>query len=756
MLPCPPTRLSLTVADVQDFDQKFRAKQAARHIHARETGLRVAPSAQRLTKLDIVTAEANQGRQRAESSSSQATICSADEVWEQDNDQAHHNNARFDHARARDLKASQEGCLREAGDSAPRNIRRMREYTAVTPRPTSNAERATRMTCTGWRRVPKVESLHPPAPPIPEHAVRSILTQSSQSPSHDSSTLELSLDPGAPVFIPQMRLGSTASLSAESDPEESRNSGQQRNLHGIHSSTHLRIRPSFERNAQALASDPGHQHTSLEVPTRFTPVRLAHSRGGSRSSDQNAALRGAIAGLDRHPPTQRHRASPSINDRSTHNTQVPFPMRPSSQHSPATIQRARRRTSPIHNAEGAARRPPPATRLRSTSPVTSISSSSTPNFFRASRAPSQSTLSRSSSLTSKDNVASPRRDGLRCPDDTTRWENELVNVLEENWLSRNSPLDELAQQLSRMVTHPRSVGRLSERHPGNSRRKSPLTGGSFRLDQCCERSSGNADNNDLKDGTLGSAQTPVEHMSAAPNRTMGTFRQAKDDLHEYGTTCFGSEDPVALALALSPPEIPLSPAARTSPSPPGTSSVHAPLIERLEPGITSSPTAVHSRDSANSSTAPARDTINTAIPRLSIYDDSKSPETQPRTPADISRNPRRARRCSDMTTAALVSSSKVHTPTQPAASGGTTVDRSTYPASSWHLRTSPDEERNRSRAWTSVVRRDSAIEATASENDIESNLHDLEADRRTWIDRRQDGSLDVTPPKEGRFERFLS
>lgn len=42
-----------------------------------------------------------------------------------------------------------------------------------------------------------------------------------------------------------------------------------------------------------------------------------------------------------------------------------------------------------------------------------------------------------------------------------------------------------------------------------------------------------------------------------------------------------------------------------------------------------------------------------------------------------------------------------------------------------------------------------------SENDVEGTLAGLDADRRTWMERREDGNLDVTPPREGRFERYL-
>lgn len=44
----------------------------------------------------------------------------------------------------------------------------------------------------------------------------------------------------------------------------------------------------------------------------------------------------------------------------------------------------------------------------------------------------------------------------------------------------------------------------------------------------------------------------------------------------------------------------------------------------------------------------------------------------------------------------------------------------------------------------------------SSENEIEPVIGELEQDRRTWMRRQEDGSLDVTPPAEGRFERFLS
>ncbi|KAF2766496.1 hypothetical protein EJ03DRAFT_176634 [Teratosphaeria nubilosa] len=45
------------------------------------------------------------------------------------------------------------------------------------------------------------------------------------------------------------------------------------------------------------------------------------------------------------------------------------------------------------------------------------------------------------------------------------------------------------------------------------------------------------------------------------------------------------------------------------------------------------------------------------------------------------------------------------------------------------------------------------------ENDLDGQLSrhpELEEDRRTWFSRQEDGSLESTPPREGRFEQYLS
>jgi hypothetical protein len=51
------------------------------------------------------------------------------------------------------------------------------------------------------------------------------------------------------------------------------------------------------------------------------------------------------------------------------------------------------------------------------------------------------------------------------------------------------------------------------------------------------------------------------------------------------------------------------------------------------------------------------------------------------------------------------------------------------------------------------ARRDGS--GNGAENEMEGQLAGLESERAAWVRRRQGGSLDVTPPGLGRFERFL-
>lgn len=119
-----------------------------------------------------------------------------------------------------------------------------------------------------------------------------------------------------------------------------------------------------------------------------------------------------------------------------------------------------------------------------------------------------------------------------------------------------------------------------------------------------------------------------------------------------------------------------------------------------------------------------RKPVPVTTPKVQVYDDSLPPATQPRTPADFG-GARRARGRSDI----------VHQQAPP------------LPSSSRDVALPPGRHQHRH-----------TYPAEAAENDVlDAHLVGLEEDRRRWAGRRwEDGSLEVTPPREGRFERFLS
>jgi hypothetical protein len=56
---------------------------------------------------------------------------------------------------------------------------------------------------------------------------------------------------------------------------------------------------------------------------------------------------------------------------------------------------------------------------------------------------------------------------------------------------------------------------------------------------------------------------------------------------------------------------------------------------------------------------------------------------------------------------------------------------------------------------TPGIRERNVSNRNETENEEEAQMAGLERDRAVWVRRRQGGSLDVTPPGHGRFERFL-
>jgi len=140
-------------------------------------------------------------------------------------------------------------------------------------------------------------------------------------------------------------------------------------------------------------------------------------------------------------------------------------------------------------------------------------------------------------------------------------------------------------------------------------------------------------------------------------------------------------------------------------------------------------------------------TTTTATPKVPIYNDATPAHLQPQTPADLHRSSRHARNRSDSSAhrEAFCVGQVLVAPRPPIPERR--AYRNTYPANttggnSVHARTDG----------SALSQRDGRDEP---ENGAQGLLSGLESDRAVWVRRRQGGSMDVTPPGQGRFERFL-
>lgn len=302
---------------------------------------------------------------------------------------------------------------------------------------------------------------------------------------------------------------------------------------------------------------------------------------------------------------------------------------------------------------------------------------------------------------------------------------------------RNSPLDELTERLSRM----RSVGHSWGRPPSGRTRPSLLNGNPFGPISTTDEARMRVNDTMPFRPSIAPVQRPVEQEEDVPDA-----------------------DPVALSLAL-PPSLPLPSGAQIVPSsPPLPGSFPTspmPALAQISPSRACD---------FSTSPIPRKPLPRTATtPKINVYDDSQPPNTQPQTPADVGRS-RRTRKNSasvaqqspTMTGSGTVESlpedsqrrpsrdtrSSIppsHTGHRTAASTSTTSETTVVA----NLSRAAHRERARRRAPTQR-------NSEQAEIDAEDQLLGLEEDRRTWLSRHGDGTLEITPPKEGRFERFLS
>lgn len=605
------------------------------------------------------------------------------------------------------------------------------------------------------RRIQRVPtSWHPDVPqPVPEL----ILPDGELEP---RPAMNPALDPGAPVFVPRIRFGTVVSSSGEDDVAVTAPEPQWSSMDSTHSSSNLRLRSSAEQNV-----DPPFRHRVNASTQQNRQAQPAHRRR-SRLSDQNDVARDPAPILERYPllrPSTRH--VPQRHTSGSHRTVVMPGHRYSRSPSTASLHAA---ATAVHQEEVplVPTAPPALVQLdgpeehapysRALSPPVSFSSRSTPNLLHPAlsgpRVPSDSSSFASARI---ETPASRRIPSMvsAASGASSIISNQpsytVVDAATELLQMRNSPLDDLTERLSRIsFSRPRSAGRSWDRPPTRKARVSLLAGDPFRQEP-----------------------SPVPPSSPTPAATDAAVA-VSGAVHVLGTGTVGhltsssgyhaltSNEALPIHTLASSPTLVSSPALPSTP-PAGVakaSSPRQPLDQRSPAKARETPGSAVRRK-------PVPKTPGT--PRVRVYNDAEPSHTQPQTPADISASTRRRRGRSDslahqtpsegrslMTSMPVIPERHPHrntypstTPPHPTAQG---TPSSGVPGASISMSSvQPQHVRTNIR----VLQRAS----DESENDIVNGLEEhLEEDRRTWLGRREGGSLDTTPPAEGRFERYLS
>ncbi|EME46618.1 hypothetical protein DOTSEDRAFT_33205 [Dothistroma septosporum NZE10] len=791
MLTCPPSRVNLTAADLSEFERRWAARRPVRSTRPPTTGARLSAGAAHLTKLGYVPASANSGRKRAEPCSSQATICTA-----ADDDtplagpsrpvsQFERAPIRVDQVVGRDTISISDSI--EAARSPSWSPQKPPAHFTLHEEPVLGQAETEARRVRNPRRFRRaavdtvLQHLVTTAPELVRSTDAAYDTVDEQT--DVDSSLNPSLDPGAPVFVPGTRFGTIASHSPDSSHGGIRLDGVNTN-DAENQAAHLHVRLSSDRNSRMSSYGLEQDHAASSRPDTTRPARLLQARRRSRTHNQDAAVHRTIPDLDRYPAMPTLPPGVGTNGRrsiATHR-RVVLPRRRSSRAHLVDFERARMAqtgTGPASPAQRGELREPDQDGLPPLSPAPSPSSRSTPNLLL--QGISAPVVQPRSSSVSWNRTAIPEE---------TQPSNKPVEpsfsrrASGDDFVNRDSPLEELVKQLSRLVAHPRSVGRSLERPP-STHRPSLLNGDPFRLDSR-ERSSnrspmvrspsrqgtttlhGQAVGRDAVQQAIEKYQRAYEAIlvqSSSPGQTeVGPADTTVHRSQTQSSLLSALEDPVALALALPPETVPLSPASTPLPSSPGSPrSAYMPSTPPVH-----SPTSP--RHSSISRSSIARSSINripqsldaAMTPKVTIYNDDKSPAMQPQTPADVSRTGRRFHPRSDV--------ELIHRST-PTASVETTshvaLERNFY-RDPYHATTpSHHDAAQYDNSGLTPARQSPtmAVQGTSrvgyrrrelSENEMEPHLSRLEQDRHTWISRQEYGTLDVTPPREGRYERYLS
>lgn len=773
MLTCPPSRINLTASDLAAFDRRWAAKQSARKD---AENVRLGQGAARQTRLTLV---ANTGRHRADSYSSQATICTVE-----DDEPTTHSNAaspaqrldlpslltrtgtpqsttsRRDRTLPHSQKTGQSRSTRSPTRPAPEQ-----DFSIYEDPPLFQAfVEARHFQHPGTHRTRELGHVRPATSDLqPTTANRTQPVSNAPQIPTINQPLLYPLDPGAPVFVPRTRFGSTTSNSPDNDYGGVRLDGLVSPVQRDLNTANLRVQSSFERNSQHSSRGTERQSIISDSSLSLVPADLLQHRRRSRYNNQNAALQRPVLGLDRYPAIRPPIAYASRRN-SGSQRQVIFPHRRSSRQHLIEFERSRRTQETRQHHRSSHLTVPENHGHRPVSPAASTSSRSTPNLLQHPSVLPVHTRSSSLSLRETGNHLVEELPPQRSRKAATTL-SESSSLIEEILLHRDSPLDRIVQKYCQHPARPRSVGHSFERPPGRQTRPSLLNGNLFGE----EASDDLGDNEGQAEHVAGLAQPLLKQVKKLSlNETSDTtprksLKDAAQTPHKRDSMI---EDPVALALALPSPEVPpSSPVVRSSPQLPST------------PIPRPSPSSPPSREAGSAASSAARSHISTAsltpssqslaaavTPRVPVYNDSQPRNQQPQTPADIGRSSHRNRGRSN-TTSTVHSALSVVQPSPTLAPPERHLHRHTFPSATPEVTVGAVSSAQAAAVIgpPMAVRRESLnvgfdqrSSNSSSENDIEGTTAGLEQDRRVWINRREDSSLDVTPPREGRFERYLS
>ena len=830
MLRYSPSRIRLTLADLDSFEERFQARQSARLSRPKASNVRLSPGPAHPTRLSFVPANQNVGRQRAASSSSDVVMCddgnrrageagptgfdgNVSDLWttptdvqQQPLDQSglrqeaartlesvadlYHSPTRSYPRRQVDSLYEERREIQEIereiaehspasnldgiDESVPGSLPPVTPFVArahearhgpqTEPRPLSSARARRRHARSSEDPDLHHEGIRPFSTqsqmwlnPVPQLVLPAGPSQASLNPA---------LDPGAPVFVPRTRFGTAigSSTDAGSSVVHER---PWRSLDHTSSSSNLRVRSSDELNIEPTIT----QRTGPARQSANNEQLHPRLRQRSRTSDQNTAFPLPSPNLERYPllrpssslaaprrtgtfdrsPTTAFDRPPTSAAFITTEDEAP----PSASHQPQHFH-VRRVVTPQDHSHllGASMNLPLG--LRSVSPALSASSRSTPNLLNRPLHPAE-THSRGSSLSWRRSrhptpvgvmhrvpslpataagslSSSPRPCGSR------QSSREGLDAAAEFLRMRNSPLDDLTERLSRLAAgRQRSVGRSWERAaPHGKWRVSLLAGDPFRqeIDQ-------DAATSVPSPAMTEAASTAVRNSNQTSSRFLDT-----------------DDDPVALSLSL-PPSSPVAssssqalPSTPPAPQLPGISGPRSPLAQRSPAKKVSSPPL-----SIKRKPVPSSSSVH-ATPKVKVYDDARPRNTQPQTPADVSHSIRRTKTRSDTAvqqSPLAVGRAAIASPARAPPIPERNPYRNTYPpapATETPNMTAPTPQTGARRA--RQLGRALHGDENETENEMEGSLRGLEQDRRIWLARRERGDLDVTPPREGRFERYLS